>query len=184
MPENIRFAGLKAEIQIRSLLQHAWAEIEHGLGYKPESVPDEHIRRFSRLAGMFELADEEFVRLRDGLLQHEQIVREEIDASPREVVIDNVSLTAFLEQDQTVQVLDQRIASAVGGTIYTGHPYYQDTSHISQLVEQLQWVGVSNVGELKEQLESHKAEIIPFAKELLSVRLRAESIRTLLSALA
>ena len=34
LPENARFSQLKVEIQIRSLMQHAWAEIEHDFGYK------------------------------------------------------------------------------------------------------------------------------------------------------
>jgi putative GTP pyrophosphokinase len=65
--EYQRFLGLKAEIQIRSLLQHVWAEIEHDLGYKSnQSVPRPIRRRFARLAGMLELADDEFVAIRDG----------------------------------------------------------------------------------------------------------------------
>jgi len=43
--EYSRFSGCKAEIQIRSILQHAWAEIEHDLGYKTiHAIPSE-IRR-------------------------------------------------------------------------------------------------------------------------------------------
>lgn len=34
LPEYKEFAGLKAEIQIRTSLQHSWAEMEHGLQYK------------------------------------------------------------------------------------------------------------------------------------------------------
>ncbi|WP_242785636.1 GTP pyrophosphokinase [Bacillus cereus] len=38
--EYQRFKDLKAEVQIRSILQHAWAEIEHDLGYKSKnSIP-------------------------------------------------------------------------------------------------------------------------------------------------
>lgn len=33
------FAGLKAEIQVRSVFQHGWAEIEHGLGYRNKTLP-------------------------------------------------------------------------------------------------------------------------------------------------
>jgi putative GTP pyrophosphokinase len=61
LTEYRRFADLKVEIQIRSILQHTWAEIEHDLGYKnQQSVPKEVRRRFSRLAGLLEIADSEF----------------------------------------------------------------------------------------------------------------------------
>ena len=49
--------GLYFEIQIRSILQHAWAEIEHDLGYKnPEAVPREVRRRFYRLSGLLRIS--------------------------------------------------------------------------------------------------------------------------------
>ncbi|MBR3063551.1 MAG: (p)ppGpp synthetase, partial [Exiguobacterium sp.] len=48
--EYRRFAEKEAEIQVRSILQHAWAEIEHDLGYKnPNAVPPEIKRSFSRV---------------------------------------------------------------------------------------------------------------------------------------
>lgn len=49
------------EIQIRSVLQHAWAEIEHDRRFKHVGpMPDHLSRRFSVLAGVLELADREF----------------------------------------------------------------------------------------------------------------------------
>src|SRR5207302_1889866 len=65
--EWAKFAGLKAEIQVRTALQHAWAAVDHKLNYKPERETDRPQigRGLSRLAAMFELADEEFSRLRD-----------------------------------------------------------------------------------------------------------------------
>jgi len=68
-----RFAGLKAEVQIRSILQHSWAEIEHDLGYKSQSsVPDALRRRFARLAGLLELADEEFNKIRSDAAEYRE----------------------------------------------------------------------------------------------------------------
>ncbi len=60
------------EIQIRTILQHTWAEIEHDLGYKfPESVPSGIRRRFSRLAGLLELADQEFSSIKSQIKAYE-----------------------------------------------------------------------------------------------------------------
>ena len=56
-----KFKNLKFEIQIRSILQHAWAEIEHDRNYKFKGELPKHLqRRFYALAGMLEIADREF----------------------------------------------------------------------------------------------------------------------------
>ncbi len=59
-----------ASIQLRTVLQHAWAEFEHDIRYKgtvpPEQVPDLD-RRFTLAAGLLELADREFQTIRDRL---------------------------------------------------------------------------------------------------------------------
>ena len=59
-----------ASVQIRTVLQHAWAEFEHDIRYKG-TVPEEHAhdldRRFTLAAGLIELADREFSAIRDRL---------------------------------------------------------------------------------------------------------------------
>lgn len=61
-------ARLKAEIQIRTLLEHAYADIGHDLTYKTEvKVPDRIHRSFSAIAAILETADQEFERLVDSL---------------------------------------------------------------------------------------------------------------------
>ncbi|NPC97226.1 DUF429 domain-containing protein [Nocardioides sp. zg-DK7169] len=59
-----------AQIQIRTVLQHAWAEFEHDIRYKG-TIPEEHARdfdrRFTLAAGLLELADQEFSTIRDRL---------------------------------------------------------------------------------------------------------------------
>jgi predicted RNase H-like nuclease/ppGpp synthetase/RelA/SpoT-type nucleotidyltranferase len=63
-------AGRLAQVQIRTVLQHAWAEFEHDIRYKG-TIPDEHVpdfdRRFTLAAGLLELADREFSTIRDRL---------------------------------------------------------------------------------------------------------------------
>ncbi|MCD8741167.1 hypothetical protein LT679_11185 [Mucilaginibacter roseus] len=64
LPEYKKFKDLKFEIQVRTILQHAWAEIEHDRNYKFNGVlPPEIKRRFKILAGTLELADREFNQL-------------------------------------------------------------------------------------------------------------------------
>jgi ppGpp synthetase/RelA/SpoT-type nucleotidyltranferase len=57
--------GMWFEIQVRSILEHAWAEIEHEIVYKSGiAFPDETKRRFARLAGALEILESEFGALR------------------------------------------------------------------------------------------------------------------------
>jgi ppGpp synthetase/RelA/SpoT-type nucleotidyltranferase len=61
-PENRKYANLVAEVQVRTVLQHAWAEIEHDIQYRSfTALPDQLRRRFVILAGLIEIADKEFV---------------------------------------------------------------------------------------------------------------------------
>ncbi|MEM9591988.1 MAG: hypothetical protein AAF967_11700 [Pseudomonadota bacterium] len=53
------------EIQVRSVLEHAWAEIEHKIIYKAKiKYPEDVVRRFASLAGTIEILDDEFVELK------------------------------------------------------------------------------------------------------------------------
>jgi len=62
LPKYQPFTNLTAEIQVRTIVQHVWAEIEHDILYHSplETVPQEIRRRLMRLAGMLEMVDEEF----------------------------------------------------------------------------------------------------------------------------
>ncbi len=52
---------LKAELQIRTLLQHCWSVIQHDNLYKPNiKIPDNIKRQFYRIAAILEDADYEF----------------------------------------------------------------------------------------------------------------------------
>jgi hypothetical protein len=75
LPKYKKFKNCKIEIQIRSILQHAWAEIEHDLGYKSQTATPYDARRgFSRLAGLLEITDIEFRKLRDDLQPSRSLV--------------------------------------------------------------------------------------------------------------
>jgi ppGpp synthetase/RelA/SpoT-type nucleotidyltranferase len=64
--KNLRF-----ELQMRTALQHVWSTIEHDTGYKGGvKIPDMYMRQFNRLAGMMELMDDEFSRLRTVLTDY------------------------------------------------------------------------------------------------------------------
>ena len=98
------FAGLWAEIQIRTILQHAWADLSHKIDYKITSqAPLELRRRLFRLSALLELADEEFTALRD---QADDIVngyKHRMSQDELEIPINLDSLREFMDQKVELQ---------------------------------------------------------------------------------
>lgn len=64
LPEYRRFRDLRFEVQLRTTVQDAWSVLDHKIKYK-KSIPHELKRRINRLAALFELADQEFLNIRD-----------------------------------------------------------------------------------------------------------------------
>lgn len=61
IPELSDFQGMIFEVQIRTVLQHAWAEFEHDIRYKGAEELDPRVdRAFALAAGLIELADQQF----------------------------------------------------------------------------------------------------------------------------
>ncbi len=88
--------GRRAQVQVRTVLQHAWAEFEHAIRYKG-TIPAEYApdldRRFTLAAGLLELADREFSEIRHRLQASVTDVPEQDAHDPR---ISSEDLAAFL----------------------------------------------------------------------------------------
>lgn len=162
------FHGAEFEVQIRSILQHAWAEIEHDLGYKNrEAVPREVQRRFYRLAGLLEMADEEFMALDRLSRDYAATLPERVQREPDSVFIDAQSI-AYLLQTSPVRDLDAGVAAALNVLLLHDWP---DPERPQRLASLLHYVGVHSVGTLKKEMLRHQNEILRFAA-LLMPRLR------------
>lgn len=66
------------------------------------SIPNVVRRDFSRLAGLLEIADEEFVKIRKTLEEYNISIKEEIKATPANVLIDKVTLRQLLDQKDNI----------------------------------------------------------------------------------
>ncbi len=97
--EYTPYKGLKCEIQVRTLLQHAWAEIEHDRNYKFGGIlPKDIRRRFYLVAGTLELMDQEFQNLSDAIDDYAQQVNQDTQQGNLDIPIDSISLAEFMRQ--------------------------------------------------------------------------------------
>ena len=75
------FAAENCEIQITSILSHGWSEIEHDWYDLKENYPNEIKRRFYRLTALLELAEAEFIDLRNSRIQLQKSVTVRVEAN-------------------------------------------------------------------------------------------------------
>ena len=91
--------GKSFEIQVRSILEHAWAEIEHEVVYKAGvTYPSETLRRFAAIAGTLEVLEGAFAELaseRDKLIDSYHNIY--LDSSEDAKEFDVARLLGFLE---------------------------------------------------------------------------------------
>jgi len=158
-----RYKNIKAEIQIRSILQHAWAEIEHDIGYKTnKGLPDEIRRSFSRLAGLLEVADDEFVKIRNSLEDRQNEVVSAIKKGKGDIVLDVVTLAKFTEQSDIIVEISKDLKNKYGIKVSNN----VSNAELHKTLAVLAHLNISTIDELTKSLKNHREDI---GKRLLAL---------------
>jgi ppGpp synthetase/RelA/SpoT-type nucleotidyltranferase len=140
LPELKPFENLKFEVQIRTVLQHAWAEIEHDRSYKfSGELPSSIKRRLNLLAGVLELADREFALLAAEVDQYAQRIENSAkDGSLDAEELTSISLLQFLRSTADFS----SIATTRG----------EKSLKLDTVIGELKNFGISNIEGVKELL--------------------------------
>ncbi len=111
-PEKPCLNQIPFELQIRTTLQHAWAAIFHDIGYKTNvEIPDKYMRQMNRLAGMLELIDDEFSRIRTEINDYRRRVQQLVQSGRLDdVLLDGETFQSYLKV-QPFDSLTKRIAA-------------------------------------------------------------------------
>lgn len=130
------------EIQMRTTLQHAWASINHDLGYKPGvGIPSQYNRSLFRLAGMLELVDEEFSRIRLEITNYRRKVEQLVaDGDFEKVELNEETFRSYMAIDPFSSLNNQ--ISCINQA---------EIQQISSLyfLEPLKWLGFKTLGDLE-----------------------------------
>ncbi len=127
-----------AQVQIRTVLQHAWAEFEHDIRYKG-SIPEEHVpdldRRFTLAAGLLELADREFSTIRERLRADR-----------------GTDLGLVTESDDDPRISPQELASFLAGQYADAG--WSRTEHYAWIAGLLLELGITSLEDLRGVLNA------------------------------
>ena len=160
-PEHPELNRIRFEVQMRTVLQHAWANMNHDTGYKSGfEVPKEYIRSLTRLAGLLELADDEFSRIRKDLTDYrrkmEQLVK---DGSFDEVSLNADTFRSYLALDPFAP-LNAKIASINQAEVQqlSGMPY----------LEPMRLLGLQTLGDVERMRKSCSGKAYQLALHQIS----------------
>lgn len=149
LAEYSNYEERKFEIQIRSILQHSWAEIEHDLGYKGEfEIPSTAKRTFYRVAALLEQADIEFVKLKSTIAEYESSLNEDIKVKPSQIEINKASLTSFMRTNNNVINFEDNVFVNEYGLVITESDV--DSFADDKLINTIKGLGIKNIKQLEE----------------------------------
>lgn len=149
LPEYASCGEQKFEFQIRTILQHSWAEIEHGLGYKGEfEIPSSAKRTFYRVAALLEQADIEFVKLKSTIAEYEKAINQSVKEKPNEIEINKASLISFITTNENVIRIENEIAEC-RSSIFIEEGEAQGLISDS-LIGKIKSLGIKNIKQLED----------------------------------
>lgn len=155
-PEMPQINEIRFEIQMRTALQHVWSNLDHEICYKAGlEIPQEYLRTLNRLAGLMELADTEFARLRTDINNYRFKIESFMqEGKLSEVTLSEGSFARYLEMEPFKR-LNERIAAINQAEIHHSNlmPFYQALKNM----------GFTTLGDVESMRRENEADAFRFA---------------------
>ena len=147
-PEHPELNEIRFELQMRTALQHVWSAIQHDIGYKSEiETPMEYHRSLSRLAGMLELADNEFSRIRNSIADYRRRMQSLVQKGQlEEVPLDGDTFSSYLAL-HPFEKLNRKIAAITQAEI-------QEAS-FNHYLRLLREIGMKTLGDIERMMNNN-----------------------------
>lgn len=141
------FSKLKFEFQVRTVLQHAWAELAHDRKYKfSETLPPELERQLYLYAGLLEIADKGFDETAKAIDKYSRSLQDRTSHGDLSFGVDSLSLAAYVSHWAEQNKIKVDTSSW--------------TSELSDLVRELHEFGIQKIRDLAEIAPPHYADIL------------------------
>ena len=138
LPEYDALGNLKFEIQVRTVLQHAWAELAHDRSFKfAVSLPTKIERKLNLYSGMLEIVDNAFDEISREIDDYKSSLESKSLLQLLDTELDSISLKRFVDEMQSTQGIPLKLSS------------------VERISDELKKFGVSTIGEL-EKLASNE----------------------------
>ena len=133
---------------MRTALQHVWSAIQHDIGYKSEiETPMEYHRSLSRLAGMLELADNEFSRIRNSITDYRRRMQSLVQKGQlEEVPLDGDTFSSYLAL-HPFEKLNRKIAAITQAEIKEA-----SFNHYLRLLRE---IGMKTLGDIERMMSNN-----------------------------
>ena len=153
---------IRFELQMRTALQHVWSTIEHDTGYKGDvKIPREYLRQFSRMAGLLELADDEFSRLRTALTDYRRQTLALVKSGQLdEVPLSRETFRGYLDL-KPFDRLNRRIAAVNQAEIYP--------VSVMSYMPVLESFGLETLGDVQQFIDDNSDDAYQLALAQLAV---------------
>ncbi|RYC43269.1 GTP pyrophosphokinase [Pectobacterium zantedeschiae] len=141
-------SGLKCEIQVRTMLQHAWAELTHDRNYKLSGkLPLSIERKINLYSGMLEIADIGFSEIINAVSDYKkELSSKNITISTSES-IDSLSLIEFARQ----------IKDEIGLNFLEINPEFDP--FMDELLSEISFMEISTFTELRSLIPDNYVEV-------------------------
>lgn len=155
-PEYPELNDVRFEIQMRTALQHVWSAIQHDIGYKSEiETPKEYHRMLSRLAGMMELADDEFSRIRASIADYRRRMQNLVlNGQLEEVALDGDTFRSYVDM-HPFDKLNRKIAAITQAEI-------QESPYIPYLTV-LRQLDIKTLGDIERMMAKYSDDAYQLA---------------------
>jgi len=145
-PAHPELNELRFELQMRTALQHVWSAIQHDIGYKSEiDTPLEYHRSLSRLAGMLELADNEFSRIRNAISDYRRRAQSLVQSGKiEEVPLDGDTFRSYLAM-RPFEKLNRKIAAITQAELHD--------DNLAPYLAVLRQMGMKTLGDVERMMK-------------------------------